>query len=53
MVEEATGPLPNVCTCQPPSDVWLDRTYCACGDMHFYCECGRRTDACPLDEALP
>lgn len=37
------------CTCQPPSDVQLDRTLCACGHMHWYCECGRRTDDCPLD----
>lgn len=48
-VEESSTPLPNRCTCQPPSQEHLDRTLCACGHMHFYCECGRRTDDCPIE----
>lgn len=29
-------------------NVWFDRVFCACGDMHDYCDdCGSRLDYCP------
>lgn len=33
---------------------YFDRTLCACGAMHSYCDtCGERDDSCPLDEDPP
>lgn len=27
--------------------VWFDRVFCACGDMHYYCDdCGSQVDSC-------
>ena len=40
------------CSCEPPSGEQLDRTLCACGHMHFYCECGLRTDDCDLETLI-
>lgn len=39
------------CTCQPP-DEYFDCTLCACGSMHHYCECGRLTEPCDLDQPM-
>ena len=36
---------PYVC---PHEDTWFDRTLCACGMMHTYCDdCGRVMGWCP------
>lgn len=46
---EAAQLDPLRCSCQQPTSAQLDRTLCACNDMHFHCdECGLRTDPCPL-----